>query len=553
MKKNQRIFIGSSSDYAPKKQNGGIDRERSFDDLIKDNEFKLRKVLKALESAGHTPVPWWKEEVWMDAESFWNSLIRASKYYDGGIFIFGKDDRINNIGADNNNNSDQVNFYVTRDNVLIEFGMFIATKGKNRTLAIYDINNGQQGGNESLNRLMPPSDLTGITYPSLTDEDLEDRIIEFFKRPAEETRFDEITFYIGSKINNKIFKREYTTWKTKGLYIGTESAVLWDKIESHPEYEQYIGFVNHFSKIIDREVVNSIDNIVSLGPGNGKTDLALVTQLRIINDTICYVPIDINPMLVFKAIDTISSDGLIRVPFAIVDDFEEHHQHIKEIINGKAHEIGKRNLFVMLGVTFSNLEGDESRFFIKMQDWMGPGDYFLLDAIIKEEELVGTEQEAKARARAEAKKLQRTLSVDSANRPNYKNLLINAIVKKHLVHGNENTDTASFNKEFIDQLVTEFDQHVQVVPVPKERTEKYSIINNTSVMVCQFKRGGNPEVLIGKEYEYNKLKEELERHFVIKHKINGITEYDKVVHRGLFLLQRKPSKKNKEKSNNTET
>lgn len=532
MKKNQRIFIGSSSGYAPKKQNGDIDRERSFDDLIKDDKFKLRKVLKALESAGHTPVPWWKVEVWVDAESFWNSLIRASKYYDGGIFIFGKDDRINNIGADNNNNSDQVNLYVTRDNVLIEFGMFIATKGENRTLAILDIKNGQQGGNESLNRLMPPSNLTGITYPSLTDEDLEDRIIEFFKRPAEETRFDEITFYIGSKISHKIFKREYTTWKTKGLYIGTESAVLWDKIESHPEYEQYIGFVNHFSKIIDREVVNSIDNIVSLGPGNGKTDLALVTQLRIINDTICYVPIDINPMLAFKAIETISSDGLIRVPFAIIDDFEEHHQHIKEIITNKSHVIGKRNLFVMLGVTFSNLDGDESKFFLKMQDWMGPEDYFLLDVTIKEEPIEIDET-------TKAEKLQGKLFSDDPNHPNYKNLLINAIIQKHLNKGYGNIDIAGFDKEFIDQLLTNFDKHVKVVPIPKGKIKKYSIINHTSVMVCQFNRAGNPEVLILKEYNYDELRKELEKYFAIENDINGTADYDKGVNRGLFLLHRK--------------
>ncbi|PUB90997.1 MAG: hypothetical protein DBP01_04610, partial [gamma proteobacterium symbiont of Ctena orbiculata] len=423
MKRNLRIFIGSSSFYAPKNDQENIDRTLTTEDLLNiGSDTPLLPVFSALKIAGFEPCPWWSTDVWKDGESFYSSVMRASLEHDGSIFIFGPDDLLVKPTNDNTNSSHIAS--VTRNDVVFEFGLFLGVKGKQRTLVIFDR---PQEQDESTYKVM--SDLAGITYPALNDPDLTERIITFFSQPEGEHRFDEVKMYANPALWRSKRSREFEYWKTKCLYIGTQSAVLWDRIEGHRSYKRYIGFLHAFIDDLAKpdseykQIYRQIDNIVSFGPGSGKTDLALVARIKAHNDTISYIPIDINPVLASMAATEVSSDKLIRIPFIIVDDFEANHSLIRDVIDKNSHKIGHRNLFVMLGVTFSNIEDTESRFFLKIKDWMGKDDYFLLDVNIYKDD-GRTDQDF-------AQELEEELLNEKSDTPDYSSLLAYTIANKH--------------------------------------------------------------------------------------------------------------------------
>lgn len=530
MKKKLNIFIGSSSNYLPSSKNKKLNSV-SINEEESNTNPKLINLFRALEKLGHIPIPWWKKEVWKYGESFWDSINRASKIYDAGIFIFGPDDPIDSRKTTKNT-------YVTRGNVLIEFGLFRASKGKYRTLAIYD--KGKLTDNcilnkknsklekEIMNKLIPPTDLTGIEFPSL-DEDVDilaGKINEFYEKHIEDGRFDNITYYFGNEIAAKHIRKEYLSWKTKSLYVGLNSAILWDNIESNPGYEQKLDLVNSFLNKLQKndeidfnEIMKSIDNVVSFRPGNGLTDSKVITQLGVVNNDISYIPIDFNPMIVFKAVQNVNRDGLINVPFTIIEDFEDHYKHIKYIIEGKAHEIGKANLFMMLGVTFSNFEEDESEFFLKLTRWMDASDYFLFDALIKKEPYNNEE---------DIKEFSAKLLNKDPRKPDYKSFLINALKQKY------SSDNNGTNINFGDTRFV-FGE------IEKSRIGKYSVIDKTTIIECSFIRDEtlpSDVLFIAKRYSFEELKREIEKHFTVIDSLNGLKD-DSEVDRGIFLLTKK--------------
>ena len=100
-----------------------------------------------------------------------------------------------------------------------------------------------------------------------------------------------------------------------------------------PQYgDQIVGVLRHrihLPNIINENKVDfeTVDNIVSLGCGNGLTDNMFLKKVVKINRSICYIPVDINTMMVSIASENI--DKTVRMPFAIIDDFETNADHIK--------------------------------------------------------------------------------------------------------------------------------------------------------------------------------------------------------------------------------
>jgi len=324
-----------------------------------------------------------------------------------------------------------------------------------------------------------PSDVLGYEAPRLSDSDLTERIRKFFTSSleAEDAKFDKVTFYISEK-NLKITKdRNYKKWRTKALYIGNESARIWDKIEDDHAYEINIQAIKSFLGIMikgEKVDFKNIDNIVSLGCGNGITDNAFVKNVTQVNDSISYIPIDINPMMVHFASQNI--DPTIRIPFAIIDDFEENVDHIENIINEKMIKIRKNNFFMMLGVTFSNLEGTEVLFFNKVKKWMGPNDYFLIDLSLNSEN--------------DKEKLRVTFEDD-----NYKKLLYNSLIKRKLI----NTDTLIDKDGFTPK------------PIKKNNLkQQYTDLESTTVYSCKYK---DTTLLISKRYNVEDIASLIGTHF----------------------------------------
>ncbi|MCH8034204.1 MAG: L-histidine N(alpha)-methyltransferase [Bacteroidetes bacterium] len=449
MKKTLEIFIASSLDYV-NKSNGKIDVEQT-------NKGKLKPIIDGIRNAKFIPVPWWDTiKTFQEGNPFLSDLISASRKYDGGVFVFGKDltDKVTGKG-------------IPSLNVLMEAGMFYASKGIQRTFIVID-------GDYDTSLL--PSDIKGYSIAKLSDErDLEVKIKKFFRRSSEpeETKFDNITYYISEKHSENIKNCNYLSWRTKGQYIGSESARIWNKIEGNTSYDINVKELTKFlNRMIDEEKVDfkSIDNIVSLGCGNGRTDNSFLKRLKSINSAICYVPVDINPLMIYYASQIISKS--IRMPFGIVSDFEEDMSHIKNIINGRKFEIGENNFFTMLGVTFSNLEGQEVDFFNEISELMDQNDYFLLDVSLY--------------CKDDLDKLKGDIEDD-----NYKALLRNSLLVRELIPSIECIDDTKFEFKEIED--------------PTE-ISSYTDIDNTKVYCCEYK---NEVLLISKRYNFDDIKKEI--------------------------------------------
>jgi len=355
------IFVASSSAYIQRREDGRPDP-------VASRAGKLSGLLKAIEDAGFNPVPWW--EWWQTPQyrhhdSLLVNLHIFSQRSDGGIFVLGEDVEV----APQTPGDVQ---HVPNSNVLLEAGMFIGAKGLHNTLFVLDAEHA-----ENLKSLTP-TDLAGYLPIDLNNPSLAEHIREHFNRANEATLFDKVTFYIGTTLYQKILKKEFGHWTSKANYIGTESARIWNGLESSRGYSinrrQLTRFVEKLTKLVD---FRGIDNIISLGCGNGKSDKAFLVSIAEIVPNPCYVPVDINPGLVVYAAQNLPPRA--RMPFAVIEDFESGSEHITKVIKARIHEIGEANFFIMLGVTFSNLDEDEAQFCWNMQGWMDEKDFFMLD------------------------------------------------------------------------------------------------------------------------------------------------------------------------------
>ena len=123
-----RVFIGSSS--------------QGSDDLA-----IVEKLIKA---QNMVPVPWTNEGTFELNSGTWESLLKLTREVDAGVFIFREDDELRR---------DNMLVSTTRDNVILEFGLFCGALGARRC-AIF------RRGQPSI-----PSDLKGVTVVSLDDMD----------------------------------------------------------------------------------------------------------------------------------------------------------------------------------------------------------------------------------------------------------------------------------------------------------------------------------------------------------------------------------------------
>lgn len=123
-----RVFLGSSSSH--------------------DSMKTLRNVAMLVESENSVPCPW-NRNVFPLGTYVLDSLINVSKQVDAAILIFNEDDTFwyrNDI------------ILQPKANVLIEYGIFVATLGRERTIIC-------RKGNSNI-----ASDLQGLIYCDLDKE-----------------------------------------------------------------------------------------------------------------------------------------------------------------------------------------------------------------------------------------------------------------------------------------------------------------------------------------------------------------------------------------------
>lgn len=509
--RNIKVFLGSSSDFNYQNKNNT------------DRQKELKVIVETLHQSypGVIIKPWWE---FGGTDKYLFEHVKDNILdCDFCIFILAKDLELRK----------KINKrkHIPNSNVLIEIGLALS-KGKRVILLNWD-----------MNEVLTPSDLQGkfqITT-GLTDDKDENLsyIVESFgnilknylnDRPRNTVikMYNNINIYYDIDLARELSRPNIPTdWGTKALFIGSKSASLWSIIEGNEQLYTEASVIKNFlgkdglrwdpdSKIqsIDEVVV---DNIVSFGPGSGRIDNEILHFFKRGDFKPFYIPIDINITLLSKAITLIDTSANYPVPFAVLDDFEDGScfSQLKRLILSKEHEIHKRNLFSIVGVTFSNYSKDESFFLDGVSEIMQPGDdYLLLDVIAEKKS--GT---------AFVK------TVDDQIHGIYKEFIVHSI-RKRFPKIPRNTKEA----KLIDG--------VNVSLIPNSLRSSLTIVPKTQIVQCTYTSSEEETqtLLIAKKYDYLSLKSFLSERFTIE-----ASSYDASNRRGIFLLS-KPEKPEYDKS-----
>jgi histidine-specific SAM-dependent methyltransferase len=171
-------------------------------------------------------------------------------------------------------------------------------------------------------------------------------------------------------------------WRCRSLYIGLSGAKNWLSIMNDSDYRTDY-FEQIMTKLLKEHILKEleINTVVSLGTGDGATDEILCGHLGRKN-RVKYVPVDINPYLLAKAIARVAPTATTE--FGVVCDFEEELlSFLKDIIHTHAKP---PYLFTLLGYTLCNLDTKEGKFLSRIRKLMREGDYLLFDYIAIDDE-----------------------------------------------------------------------------------------------------------------------------------------------------------------------
>lgn len=504
-----RIFIGSSSEQLYSKNKDEIKKlsEEEKQEIVKHSKPEEIAILL---DKDYEVVKWWDPNVMEVGKHFMESLIKISNYCDGAIIFFGNDDQIVNT----KDGVTEAEKYVSRDNVYIEYGMFVSKKGTNRTMAIL--------GKD----VTWPSDISGISYPKMEDPNLSKKVLDFFcNAKKRESSYEKITLYVNKDTTNNIIEGKYKEWKSRSLYIGLESARKWRNIEDSHSYFGREGIATTkgiFLSTKSNELFSPpLENVISLGAGVGIIDLDLMGTIekQNSNNVLNYIPLDISLYLAFMASNELSST--YNVPFSIIDDFEKESFGIGGLIDEKLNIKKQKNLYLMLGGTFANLEGKEDRFFNNIKCWMSDNDYFLLDVFIKNEKYDDVLDE-----RTDIKSLPQV----------YKDFIINAVQTKF----------GNMNDKEVNKVLSKIEDYVICDPIKKEDIPDNTDIKEKNIPTHIAKDKGLPTILrykykgevlfIAKRYDFDTLKEYLSEHFYVVDEMKNFKN-QKIVGRGVLLMR----------------
>ena len=93
----------------------------------KEASETMKRIARCLRAAGHTPLPWNKRNLFITGQDLFAELVRLSKEVDGAVFVFAEDDTTWSRGAVHQ---------IPRDNVLLEYGLFVGSLGRESVCAV---------------------------------------------------------------------------------------------------------------------------------------------------------------------------------------------------------------------------------------------------------------------------------------------------------------------------------------------------------------------------------------------------------------------------------
>jgi hypothetical protein len=308
----------------------------------------------------YEPIRWW--QAFPKGAITLDRLIEVAEGVDGAIFLFTGDDQTWYRGDLTT---------TARDNVTLEYGVFVRKLGRQRTLILKQ------------NEVRVPSDIHAISYGEVISDDktVAELAVEHFDEVFSSYPYNSSAVNIvidPSLIDKQLAPFAPFGWNVRNLYLGLEGAKDWLATSGDPSYVPTSD--EYELREMLRQSVGELDvrTFVSFGPGDARTDLELTTSLAKTEPWLQYIPVDICIGLLQHAINVINKD--IPVPVGILGDFEDGLGFIKAQLHNYAPE---PKVFALLGNTFGNLERFESAFVTNLWRAMEKADYLLMDVSLR--------------------------------------------------------------------------------------------------------------------------------------------------------------------------
>lgn len=448
------------------------------------------QIAVALEAEHFHVVRWWQDAAFPGGANTINRLVELSNECDGAAFVFGADDDC--IFVDSSGGA--ITKKAPRDNVLLEYGIFVSKLGAERTQFLVEPN------------VKVPTDLSGITWCSSHSDipKLVASLKQYRGLPKDSGLSARVQIYASRGLINAVKDGIPPTWGSRSLYIDYAGAEAWKKVESDIFYAgtkstQAVGA--SIDKLAATNNVRDFGCAVSFGPGIGLLDRRILTGV-VGKNLAQYIPIDINAHLAIAAADLLDAAITpLHVPFCITADFEEEMSVITQLVHAYAR---RKRVFIMLGGTFGNLESSENLFLKGLHDCMQTDDVAILDVSIAH------------------------TNYSIASDPYSDLTRFPDKVKRFLASGVERRCGTK-----IDEVLKDISRHIEF------RTDSHkSQVKDTFAFEYRCKSSSQPLIYV-KRYKFAELKTHLQNHdfeVVASESVGGRRDLQ---HRGIYFLKKK--------------
>jgi hypothetical protein len=323
------------------------------------NESKAvaEKVAQALGDDKYRPVRWWT--AFEPGSITIDVLVNLAQTVDGAVFLFTGIDKTWYRGTA---------VMSPRDNVSLEYGLFVGHLGRERVLVLKD------------DTCKLASDITSLTFGRI-GEDIEavpERTLAYFKKifSSSPKALESIPLVADPEVVNRFLRPlpPQRHFRLRDLYVGVEGAKAWMALTSDSGYPSPGHEQDLLNATIDMIEKLHVRTLVSLGPGSAEKDEKIAINLRAQEPWLEYIAIDISDCLLQNAMLRLKPNARIRI--GIVGDFEDRF----EFIENQIHQHARRPaLFFLSGNTLGNIDGSEREFLSRIHRMMLDEDYLLFD------------------------------------------------------------------------------------------------------------------------------------------------------------------------------
>lgn len=342
----------------------------------------------------------WNQRIFKPNSGNLENVLKAVNEYDFACLLAPPTDTVTSRGEDH---------YAVRDNIILEYGLFLGQLGPNRVFLLHprdtpmtlpsdldgvdhldykpvDRENPAENVlapaakiiEESIEDLGPKSSSIERRYSPVLDRGTVDRVGRvsdaalYFSRKRYGYKEDIRHFILQNEVIPSLY-----------YYATEDGAEFWLAMSSDPLYRfksNSIRLLRKFSTQIADAVMNNVSSekaldFISLGSGDGEKDHVLLTGLIDAKASLTYYPLDISDTLLVECVRNVQGKALDYAGLktkAIIGDFMD-----LQVLRSVYEDRPSPNLFSLLGNTFGNT--DEAKIMQALRESMYPGDFVLIE------------------------------------------------------------------------------------------------------------------------------------------------------------------------------